>query len=608
MRRLITTLAILFVVIVAGMTALVLLVNPNDFRNYMVQQVEQRSGYQLRLEGDLRWHVWPQLSILAGRMSVTAPGAQQPMVMAENMRLDVHLLPLLSHQLSVKQVMLKNAVIRLTPDSKARQPADAPVGPTDSTPPEPVKGWTFDINNLEVADSLLIWQPPQGEEINFRDLNLSLTQDSRREATLSLATRVSRDQRELQLSLDGEMSVADYPQRVNGTVKSLSWQLQGPGLPATGLQGKGSLQAEWLDDSQRFLLQNVALTLGDSQLNGVIRGKLGNAPTIDIDMRSPHLDLDALSGLNAQTTAAPAAPALTANSRPPVIAEPASYLDHPLNSLSAALKLQVDTLRWHGMDMQQVALDAQNQQGKIALNTLSGRVGAGSFSLPGSLNLRQQSVEVALRPALQNIALAPLLQAFALPPTLDGQLTLTGNLSGDGLSVEDFHQRWRGEAEVELASARIIGMNFQQLVQRAVARNSNRVSSGDETGNSNETRLDKLQAQATLKDGLIALKNLQGGASGFRLGGAGQIDMLRRQCDINFGVQVTSGWKGDNALIATLQQTAVPLHIYGGWDNLQYNLQVDQLLRQKLESEIKSRLDDWSQRNQKTAAPVKQAH
>lgn len=607
MRRLITTLAILFVVIVAGMTALVLLVNPNDFRNYMVQQVEQRSGYQLRLQGDLRWHVWPQLSILAGRMSVTAPGAQQPIVMAENMRLDVHLLPLLSHQLSVKQVMLKNAVIRLTPESKAQQPADAPVGPTDSTPSEPVKGWTFDINNLEVADSLLIWQQPQGEAINFRDVNLSLTQDSRREATLSLATRVNRDQRELQLALEGEMNVADYPQRVNGTVKSLSWQLQGPGLPAAGVQGKGSLQAEWLNESQRFSLQNVALALGDSQLNGAISGKLGNAPAINIDMRSPHLDLDALAGLNVSSSAAPTA-APVSNSRPPVIAEAANDLDNPLNSLTAALKMQVDTLRWHGLDMQQVALDAQNQYGKIALNQFSGRIGEGTFSLPGTLNLHQPLTGVALNPVLHNIALAPLLQAFALPPTLDGQLTLTGKLAGDGLSVDDFHRRWQGDAELELDAARIIGMNFQQLVQRAVARNSDRVSSGEETGNSNETRLEKLQAQASLKEGLIALKNLRGGASGFRLGGAGQIDMLHRQSDINLGVQVTSGWKGDSDLIATLQQTAVPLRIYGDWDNLQYHLQVDQLLRQKLENEIKSRLDEWSQRNQKSAAPVKAPH
>lgn len=78
MRRVLTTLMILLVVLVAGLSALVLLVNPNDFRAYMVRQVEARSGYELKLDGPLRWHVWPQLSILSGRMSLTAPGAAQP--------------------------------------------------------------------------------------------------------------------------------------------------------------------------------------------------------------------------------------------------------------------------------------------------------------------------------------------------------------------------------------------------------------------------------------------------------------------------------------------------------------------------------------------------
>lgn len=43
MRRFLTTLMILLVVLVAGFSALVLLVNPNDFRAYMVQQVAARS-------------------------------------------------------------------------------------------------------------------------------------------------------------------------------------------------------------------------------------------------------------------------------------------------------------------------------------------------------------------------------------------------------------------------------------------------------------------------------------------------------------------------------------------------------------------------------------
>lgn len=56
MRRFLTTLMILLVVLVAGFSALVLLVNPNDFRAYMVQQVAARSEYQLQLDGPLRWH------------------------------------------------------------------------------------------------------------------------------------------------------------------------------------------------------------------------------------------------------------------------------------------------------------------------------------------------------------------------------------------------------------------------------------------------------------------------------------------------------------------------------------------------------------------------
>lgn len=114
MRRILTTLMILLAVIVAGLTSLVLLVNPNDFRAYMVHEVAERSGYQLDLDGPLRWHVWPQLSILSGRMTLTARGAEEPVIRADNMRLDVALLPLLSHQLQVKQVMLKGAVIQLT--------------------------------------------------------------------------------------------------------------------------------------------------------------------------------------------------------------------------------------------------------------------------------------------------------------------------------------------------------------------------------------------------------------------------------------------------------------------------------------------------------------
>lgn len=66
MRRFLTTLMILLVVLVAGLSALVLLVNPNDFRDYMVKQVAARSGYQLQLDGHCVG--------MSGRSLVSSPG------------------------------------------------------------------------------------------------------------------------------------------------------------------------------------------------------------------------------------------------------------------------------------------------------------------------------------------------------------------------------------------------------------------------------------------------------------------------------------------------------------------------------------------------------
>lgn len=49
MRRILTTLMILLAVIVAGLTSLVLLVNPNDFRAYMVHEVANAAVINLTL-------------------------------------------------------------------------------------------------------------------------------------------------------------------------------------------------------------------------------------------------------------------------------------------------------------------------------------------------------------------------------------------------------------------------------------------------------------------------------------------------------------------------------------------------------------------------------
>ncbi|STQ45021.1 putative assembly protein [Ewingella americana] len=385
MRRLLTTLVILLVVIIAGMTSLVFLINPNDFRQYMVDRVEQKSGYQLAIRGDLRWHVWPQLSIIAGQTSLTAPGAQKPVVTAENMRLDVKLWPLLSHQLAVREVMLKNAVVRLTPDSEADVP-DAPVAPTSTVQPpsELEAGWKFDIDKISIVDSLLIWQRGENDQINVRDINMQLDQNAHRQAHLELSSRINRNQRDLAFTLSADLDMQKYPQEFSANVNKFSYQLTGADIPAKGLQGAGSMQANYHRDTQRLELNQLALTANDNQLSGTAAATLTDTGDYQVNLDAAKLDLDALSGWQPKTPDQTSQAARTVTSAP-VIARDVN--DQPnnfsvLNSFNANVALNVADLTYRGLKVQDFKLLADNQQGKVNIQTLSGKMASGDFSLP----------------------------------------------------------------------------------------------------------------------------------------------------------------------------------------------------------------------------------
>lgn len=472
MRRLLTTLVILLVVIIAGMTSLVFLINPNDFRQYMVERVEMKSGYQLAINGSLRWHVWPQLSIIAGQTTLTAPGAKAPVVSAENMRLDVKLWPLLSHQLAVKQVLLKNAVVRLTPDSEENQP-DAPVAPSTPTPVAPVTptleaGWKFDIDKLSVVDSLLIWQRGNDDVINVRDINMQMEKDANRQATLQLSSRISRNQRDLAFTMKAELDMQHYPQAFAANISKFSYQLNGADIPVKGVQGNGAMQASYQRDTDTVTLSQLDLTANDNQVSGTASATLGDSTNYQLDLTANKLDLDALSGWQPKTDEQTTenAPSVTSA---PVIARDVDDQPNGLSSLqnfNARLTLKVADLTYRGMKIQNLALNADNQQGQVKLSTFSGIMGSGKFSLPGDMDVTGKQIQVHLMPDVDKIELGDLLAAYGLPKALTGSFSMKGDVNGKGLSAADFARRWQGKGSFQWIMLTSMALIFSSLFSR----------------------------------------------------------------------------------------------------------------------------------------------
>ena len=602
MRRILTTLMILLAVVVAGLTALVLLVNPNDFRAYMIKEVAERSGYQLELDGPLRWHVWPQLSILSGRMTLTAPGADEPVIRADNMRLDVVLMPLISHQLQVKQVMLKGAVIQLTSKTEAVRSQNAPVVPHDNTLPQVPedRGWSYDVRQLQVVDSVLFFQHEDGEQVTVRDIRLQMEQDENHHATLDFSGRVNRDQRDLALSLSAQVQGGDYPHSLKADISQLSWQLRGAELPAEGISGQGSMQASWLEDAKKLSFNNLNLTANGSNIAGNASVVLGEQPDWELNLQASTLNLDSLlshaspsteNGINQQGQSQ------TRQLRP-VIADNDIQQDYnALRGFNARMTLTADQLQWRGVHFTQVKSDISNQQGLLTINQMQGSLDGGRLSLPGSLDARGDTPQASFQPKLENVEISSILKAFNYSLNLTGKLSLNGDFSGEKIDADDFRRSWQGQAQIQMTDTRTEGLNFQQLVQQAVERSTNVQA---QENYDNATRLDSVSTSLALDNGLVTLSRMQGQSELMALTGQGELNLLKEDCDMRFNVRVLGGWKGESKLIDRLKQTAIPLRIYGNWQTLSYSLQVDQILRKQLQDEAKKRLNEWAERNKNT--------
>ena len=361
------------------------------------------------------------------------------------------------------------------------------------------------------------------------------------------------------------------------------------------------MQASWLEDAKKLSFDKLSLSANGSSITGNASVVLGEQPDWTLNLQASTLNLDSLLSHASPSTDNGISQQRQSQVRQlrPVIADNDIQQDYrSLRAFNARMTLTADQLQWRGMHFTQVKSDTSNQRGLLTVGQMQGNLDGGQLSLPGSLDARGDTPQASFQPKLDNVEIGTILKAFNYSLNLTGKLSLTGDFSGEKIDADDFRRSWQGQAQIQMADSRAEGLNFQQLVQRAVARSTSNVQAQENYDNA--TRLDSFSTELELDDGLVALRRMQGQSELIALTGQGELNLLKEACDMYFNVRVLGGWQGESKLIDRLKQTAIPLRIYGNWQMLSYSLQVDQILRKQLQDEAKKRISEWAERNKNT--------
>ncbi|MDX7827571.1 AsmA family protein [Aeromonas caviae] len=193
MKKIIYILLGLALAAVVAIAALVSLIDPNQFKPQLAEQVRKSTGRELVIQGDIGWRFWPSLGLSLEQVALRNPAgfAEPDLVRFTRGEASVGLLPLLSHRLEIGKVTLSGAhlFIQTKADgssnlsdllkASADPKEEAASEPAATTPPaaSDKQPWQISLQGIALVDaSALVRDDRNGTVSRLEQLDLNLGQ------------------------------------------------------------------------------------------------------------------------------------------------------------------------------------------------------------------------------------------------------------------------------------------------------------------------------------------------------------------------------------------------------------------------------------------------
>ena len=252
MRVLFIALGGIAALIVAGIAALFLLFDPNDYRDSLTGAVEDQLGRSLVIEQDIGWSLFPRLSLELGgiRLGGGSGFADTPILTAEGVSAGMAVMPLLSGRIELETLAIDQPTVRLirnaagnanwqTPASGGQADGDTRAEGASGGLPDWLAG--LSLGGIDLSGGRVFYtDETTGERLVVDPVDLDLGAIALGEtAPVTLEAAIERDGEQWQTRIDGDLDV-----RRDQTLSLRDTAISANDLTLTGLNADVSQSTE----------------------------------------------------------------------------------------------------------------------------------------------------------------------------------------------------------------------------------------------------------------------------------------------------------------------------------------------------------------------------
>ncbi|MEO1194942.1 MAG: AsmA family protein [Pseudomonadota bacterium] len=584
MRWAVRIIAVLIIFIGVALGALLLI--PSDrIAGLVADQISEATGREVRLLGEVRPSLWPEIGASTGPVEVLGSDGEV-LLRAGSVAVGVDVLGLISGDIRITgaEVALAELTLKRAGDGAANWATPGPAVPNGSAGGVP----EFTLDRFVLAGATVSYTDETGEVTRVENLNLQASlPDFAGPLTVDFNGDLS------QVPVNGQLSLASASDFFAGSRTSGALEvsagvnsLRFVGNLTSGGVVDGNFEAALSDPSFLPALAGLSQGLGADQIEA--SGGLALAPdglalagldlaldqnrlrgTVDVTFADPRprvvadLDLGDFD-LSALATPADNADAQAGWSRDPIDVAFLGLVDGDIRVAADSLELGTAQL---GATILDTAIEDRRSVTRIQrLVAYDGAIG-GEVILNGRSGFSTR-VDVAG----SALAISRLLSELVGYDRLVAAGDLRLNVLGSGRSMNAVMNSLAGDGAFNVGAGELIGLDIVGMLTNL---------DPSFVGDTRRTIFDEITVSFRVVDGVIIYDDLTVAAPLFRATGTGQIGLGGQTLDLRMLPQLLGGERAG---------IAVPLTIRGTWDAPRVGLDLENMIRQGIESEVGQRL------------------
>ncbi len=552
LRWLLIALGALLALLLAVSLAVLLFVDPNDYRDEIVAAIAAETGRDVTLDGDLGLGVFPCCSLELGTVAIGNPEGWPAGDFARigGAEISLQLWPLLTRQeVRAGEIRLDGLQLNLVSRrdgavnwefAAAEEPDDFdPAGDGDATVP------ALDIAGIRISDA----------ELNYTD---EATGDRIRLTEINQWAGPIRTGAPLEF----ESSV-----RAEGLVEGAIVDVQLAG------------QAQWSADA--VALEDLSLRLDDTRLKGWLRAEGLEQPRVSFDLQADRFDADRYLAGDATDAAASA----DTDIRETRIDVPTDTL----RTLDLQGSLAIGELVFEGARLENVQVTVAAKDGVLRLHPLQAGLYGGSYAGDVRLDVRGRKPALSVNETMTGIALASLLADTAEAANLGGQGNIGIKATASGDTVGELLEQLKGSATFDLQDGLYRGVDLWYEIRKA--RSLLKQEAVPAAPENPQTPLSEFAGTLNFAGGKLQNPDFTAKLPFMRLSGSGSVDLLGSAIDYRLNARIVETPVFDDGEdLGSLQGLTLPIRISGTQSAPQVAVDVGELAKGAAEKKLRDRL------------------